>query len=821
MWDPVTCFYDKSCMRSFPSRNSFSFHFKSVHEKCSNDSSSYSNDSSTNSNDPIVSTGLKPGNETSIANISRDAVFAGISGVESVVSKTENHLMTDDEINEVIENKIEGFFSSLNSNPSIPFSHVQATTNSVNNLLKDVNNMYRQKIMNLCATLGKEDAFHIVSSMDGLFARVNSSLNSNKSNYLQLKKMEGKGSYIPPKVVILGRVLKRKRIKGIYRTVPVKECSVFIPLRKVLTKFLSQEGVLTDILNYIESLDKDELLLKNFVQGNVWRSTPHRSDGITLPLFVFNDCFECGNPLGGHAGINKVNSTYVSLPCLPPEKKSSLSSIFVALLVKSVNLKRFGKKAVFKPLIKELNFLIKKGIQVSVSENVTRRIFFQSSLLVGDNLGLNCLGGFTENFSRSNFCCRFCKSDKTERDFMVVENPELLRKVEDYEADVAIKNLKMTGIKERCVFNDVANFHVLKNMSVDIMHDIFEGIAKRDILFLLHHYVKVKRYLTLSELNVRINNFNFGAADMSNRPPCFTIVSLQDTKKTLKMSSSETICLVKYFGLLLGDLIPSNDPSWKLYKLLRKIVNIVMSPSLNIEFRHSLISLVQEHHFLYLALTKKSLTLKHHNLLHYPRLIHDFGPLIHFWTMRFESKHRILKSVANSVATRTNICLTIAKKIQVQFSHNLQSQKFSKNVLAYGRNEVEKNDQAFWANFNECFLTNSYRGVLHSPNTVRCSWIEINGTKYLEGTTLYVDVHEETSLPIFGLLRKVFISNDQDVYFLCKNFQTIGFCKHLCAFEIESVSSHSIYEQSKIQDHHPHTAIHVANSTYVSLLHNQ
>lgn len=32
---------------------------------------------------------------------------------------------------------------------------------------------------------------------------------------------------------------------------------------------------------------------------------------------------------------------------------------------------------------------------------------------------------------------------------------------------------------------------------------------------------------------------------------------------------------------------------------------------------------------------------------HYPDLVRHFGPLVHLWTMRFESKHRFFKRVVH------------------------------------------------------------------------------------------------------------------------------------------------------------------------------
>ena len=49
---------------------------------------------------------------------------------------------------------------------------------------------------------------------------------------------------------------------------------------------------------------------------------------------------------------------------------------------------------------------------------------------------------------------------------------------------------------------------------------------------------------------------------------------------------------------------------------------------------------------------------KHHFLEHYPHLIRCFGPLLDFWTNRFEAKHSFFKKVVRDVNNFNNVLLT-------------------------------------------------------------------------------------------------------------------------------------------------------------------
>lgn len=131
-----------------------------------------------------------------------------------------------------------------------------------------------------------------------------------------------------------------------------------------------------------------------------------------MPLIIFADEFETGNALGSHSGQQKLMGVYISLPFLPPHLVSDLKNIFLVTLFNYRYRNLFGNKAVFKKIIDELNILSKNGIQI-VIDNKPIIIYFDLILVAGDNLGLNGICGFVENFSAHRFC-RFCTATSDE-----------------------------------------------------------------------------------------------------------------------------------------------------------------------------------------------------------------------------------------------------------------------------------------------------------------------------------------------------------------------------------------------------------------------
>lgn len=99
------------------------------------------------------------------------------------------------------------------------------------------------------------------------------------------------------------------------------------------------------------------------------------------------------------------------------------------------------------------------------------------------------------------------------------------------------------------------------------------------------------------------------------------------------MSASEMLGFVRYFGLIIGDKVPMDNECWVLYNYLRQIIDIVTSPRIVPTDAIDLQDLVENLNALYVNLFE-ILKPKFHNILHYPRLLLENGPCIHYSGMR-------------------------------------------------------------------------------------------------------------------------------------------------------------------------------------------
>lgn len=88
-----------------------------------------------------------------------------------------------------------------------------------------------------------------------------------------------------------------------------------------------------------------------------------------------------------------------------------------------------------------------------------------------------------------------------------------------YELDLKVNDSSLTGIKQRCVFNEIDNFHIYENYSIDVMHDFWEGVAKYTINNVLNALIKSNdNKLTLEIMNSRIITFKYNEVENSNKP---------------------------------------------------------------------------------------------------------------------------------------------------------------------------------------------------------------------------------------------------------------------------------------------------------------
>lgn len=200
----------------------------------------------------------------------------------------------------------------------------------------------------------------------------------------------------------------------------------------------------------------------NFLNCELWKQKmllhPNK---LVIPYFLYSDEFEVNNPLGPHS--SSILGVYYSFPTVPHWLRSNLKNIFIAALFNSKDLKSLGNDQVFYKLIDELIDLENNGVELKFVDKCVK-LYFSIGLIVGDNLGVNTVLGFSKSFSANHFC-RFCCMPKSSTDVLASEIVSSLRSKINYSEDVLKNDFKLTGINENSIFNTINSFHVVENYS--------------------------------------------------------------------------------------------------------------------------------------------------------------------------------------------------------------------------------------------------------------------------------------------------------------------------------------------------------------------
>lgn len=631
----------------------------------------------------------------------------------------------------------------------------------------------------LTAFESSDDKQEIFKRVEKIFANNTSGLSEVLTEWQCLHAFERAQSYIPPQEYSIGERLEFRRGDDAPRAEMVDVTGQFIPLRKTLKIFFEMPRVLDETLDYIKDLKNHTEVMSNFIQGELWKDMSLQfGEQLVFPLFMYFDDYENNNPLGSHRGISKCGAVYISIPCLPPAFASKLQNIFLFTLFNSLDRTTFKNKLIFSKVIDELLYLETTGIIIN-HRNQELTIFFKLALILGDNLGLHSLLGFTESFNVScvDGFCRFCCIKKQEINNIVHESQCKIRTVTNYETDLERDDKKVTGIVENCLFHRIPGFHVTTNLSVDVMHDMLEGICQYDLALIFRQFINTDKFFSLIEVNNRIRGFNYGSTKNKQ-----TEILLSHIKnKRIIMSASEMLSLVRYVSLIFGPVIPNDNKTWNLYLQLRNIVELCVSSHLHINTPNTLQIMITDYLNSLNTLFPNSLKPKHHFLIHYPRVLSLTGPLWESSSMRVESKHRDGKVSSRVAISRVNVCRTIATKHQLQLNYQILSMD-EPSTLSFRNEDVEITLSS------NCPDLIFFKNLL--PNKMQClrtlsllKKIEFEGLTLREIDVLRIISSDE---PSFYKIFKIIVNKDKDVCIVTKLMTDVFYDEHVASYQIFS-----------------------------------
>ena len=532
-------------------------------------------------------------------------------------------------------------------------------------------------------------------------------------------------SYVEPRSMYVGLDTRNK--SRYYQYVPVKES---------LAVLLQDQSVLKQCMSPYHS---DSGVFQDFPDGFMHKQVAQElSDNRSLSLLLYQDSFEIVNPLGSAKRKHKMLGVYYVLGNLETYNRSSIDHTQLVMLANETDVDRAGQR-IFKPLVDDLKVLEKEGIEIS-----GERWLVKLAAIAGDNLGSHWLGGFTTNFSSSEYMCRFCTLTRTEFDSgCIVATKSQMRTPDSYNAAVAELNCDeeletVAGIKHQSAFNQLQHFHVCSpGLPPCVAHDLFEGIVCYDLPLCLKYFVKLKLF-TVKQLNMRIEHLKLYGSDAKVRP-----AALSEKLVRLSGSASQNWCLLRFIPLLIYDLVNCTDEIYLLIMLLRSVVELVMAPVLSVGQISYMKVIIED----YLDKRRKffpetPLRPKHHYLSHYPWLTLHFGPLVRLWTMRFESKHQYFKRCVRNSHNFVNVTRMLARRHQVQQAYFSAGLRFATTVIV-GKRAAALNSELLC----EVRQLLSSLGLADRPAFLDMT---VRGTVYTAGCVLPLTALSPTRDVIFG-----------------------------------------------------------------------
>jgi hypothetical protein len=257
---------------------------------------------------------------------------------------------------------------------------------------------------------------------------------------------------------------------------------------------------------------------------------------------------------------------------------------------------------VWEPLLKELRVLETDGVEILVDGEPFR---FKAFLVaqIGDTLAAHEVLGFASPSSK--FFCRSCyvKREDMWADGTCIGEPRTHeRHAQDVEAVSRRPSMqKKTGVKGPSKLDGLRFFRSLENSIFDIFHDLNQGICKMEVKLALREYVCVKKYITISELNSRLQFFDYGFPDKKNKPSAIMTTEYLNKLDSynLHVTGAQMWLLVRCFGFLFGDKVPADDKFMQLITLLNQIMAICFAHAMCEEDLVHLDQLILEHHRLF------------------------------------------------------------------------------------------------------------------------------------------------------------------------------------------------------------------------------
>jgi len=339
----------------------------------------------------------------------------------------------------------------------------------------------------------------------------------------------------------------------------------------------------------------------------------------------------------------------------------------------------------------------------------------------------------------------------------------------------------------------------------------FLGVCMIVVKSILKEF-SARRILTYAQIETRLDAFEYGQNDNSNKPP--TVRPKHLANNHIAGSASQKLLLFQMLPIIFNDVIDRLTDLLPIYTFLREIVSIVFATRIRESWLAYLTSLITSFHSLMIDKLPDNITAKVHFITHYPELIKRNGPARNYWCQRFEGKHLYFKKLALRSSNFNNIPFTLAKRHQLRLSlllsyenfYNLMDKSISTKTIKSSQLPIE---------IKRLLLQHQ----LDSLTYIECQALIHKHVKYIKNSVFIITLHHEEEIPEFILLRYILKLNDS-WKLIVQHLETLSFDQTLWSYEIVYLEKFSVMDLDECVNILPHglDIYFVKNSSFVNIL---
>lgn len=510
-------------------------------------------------------------------------------------------------------------------------------------------------------------------------------------------------------------------------------------------------------------------LYSDFTSGSNFRSNELFSAyPDSLQIVLATDDFDVCNGLGSKATMHKLCPVYMSIKNMPHHLTSKLDSISLVSLCYSddLNTEYTDFNDIWRLIVKDISIL-ENGIDIG-GKILRGTVIYVTS----DNLGINTAYGLVKNFSKTEYCCRFCTCTRSELQTLCVADQSKLRTIEHHNQQIEkINDLTKidfkatTGIDRYCALNDLQYFHMISSMVPDIMHDILEGTAPFLLKHLFEYFISEKVF-SEKQINDKIQYFDYGRKKSKHIP---STIGLQ--KRSLGQNATQMLCLLQHLPYIFYQERNHTHVQikWKCVHSLLRIVQIVNSSEMHDDDVNDLEYWVEVHLSSIQLAFEEGLLPKHHFKTHYGNVIRAMGPLKPMSMMRYEGFHKVLKEYANQSRNFTNITKTITEKNQ---QHICEAKDVYTDHMCHSKKTNKIESQIV---FDHTVLFEEHN--IFDDEIYETQWMQCNSFDYRKRDHVF---WQNTLFEIQNVL-----IHRSEYYFLCIQFEFLQYDEFLNSIAIK------------------------------------